>query len=278
LTGIPGVGDIPLLKYLFGSTTKETDRSDLLIFLIPHIVRSPDYSPENLKGIFVGNESIVKINYAPSPEPAPTAAAPDAAPPAPGAVAPAGNPPAAAIAAPANGNAVPVVPPTAPPPPPPPPGPAAVAVPPPVPAPAEVASQARLSFQPGVVQVSQNAAFTLAVQAEGVIDAFSASPLQIKFDPAQVRLNDAAAGELLSRTGGALTTAKDIRNDTGDATLTIALPASSTGVTGSGTLATLTFTSLGRGTGTIAVVGANLKNSQAQPIPAALASVVVTVQ
>jgi len=233
LTGIPGLGDIPLLKYLFGSTTKETDKSDLLIFLVPHIVRTPDYTPENLRGIFVGNETYVRINYAAAAEPA--APAPDT-------TAPAATPTAAAPA----GTPVPL------------------------------GSQTRLSFQPGTVQVVPNAPFVLTVQAEGVADAASVSPLQIKFDPALLRLNEVGAGDLLSRDGVRVTVAKDIRNDTGDAILT--LTRDSGGISGSGPIATLSFTAVGRGTGTVTITGASLKNSQSQPLPATLSSVAVSVQ
>jgi general secretion pathway protein D len=246
-SGIPGLVDMPLLKYFFGSETKETDRQELMIVLVPHIVRTPDYTPENLRGIFVGNESIVSIHYAP---PAADQAAPEGTPgaaPAPGAIATPVVPAGAAVLTPAAPGAVP-------------PG-----------------GQARLSFQPGAVQVPQNTPFTLTVQAENVTDAFSLTPLQIKYDPALMRLNDAAAGDLLTRDGSRLTTVKDIRNDTGEATLTLTRQ-SDAGVSGSGALTTLSFTALGKGAGSVTITGASLKNSQSQPVPVTLGSVAVTVQ
>src|ERR1019366_5517807 len=48
LNGIPGLSSIPTLgKYLFGSTSTEKDSDQIIIAMIPHIVRMPDYSPEN---------------------------------------------------------------------------------------------------------------------------------------------------------------------------------------------------------------------------------------
>ena len=38
-----------------------------MIALVPHIVRTPDYSAENLRGIYAGTDQVVKINYAPKP-------------------------------------------------------------------------------------------------------------------------------------------------------------------------------------------------------------------
>lgn len=240
VNGIPGLVDIPVLgKILFGSNHTENDREEVMLAMIPHIVRTPNYTPENLRGIYAGSDQVVKINYAPTPEqaaPAPGAAAPAAPPAAPA------KPPAAAPAQPAPGG------------------------------------QARLSFAPGTVQVSRNSAFTLTIQADNLSSAFSVTPLKIKFDPAQLRLNDISAGELLSRDNGRVTTVKDIRNDTGEATLTITRASGSTGVSGSGALATLNFQAVGTGSGTVSVTEAGLKNAQLQPLPAALSSVPVTIQ
>jgi len=186
----------------------------------------------------VGNETYVKINYAPTAESVPAAA-------------PAASSPAAPAVTPA---------------------PAASPVTMPVP----LGNSARLSFQPGAVQVPQNAPFTLTVQADDLADAASVTPLQIKYDPAQLRLNDAVAGDLLSRDGVRVNVAKDIRNDTGDATITLSRETG--GVSGSGGLVTLSFTAIGRGTGTVNITGASLKNSQSQPLPAMLSSVSVTIQ
>ena len=54
-------------KFLFGNDHTDKVRSDLLIALIPHIVRTPDYTVENMRGIYVGTDQVVKINYAPKP-------------------------------------------------------------------------------------------------------------------------------------------------------------------------------------------------------------------
>jgi len=42
-----------------------------MIVLIPHVIRRPEITPENLRAIAVGNFATVKVNYAPKPvEPA----------------------------------------------------------------------------------------------------------------------------------------------------------------------------------------------------------------
>ena len=58
-TGVPGLASIPLLKYLFTGDSVTRDRQELMIALIPHIVRRPEYTAENLRGIAVGNQQAV---------------------------------------------------------------------------------------------------------------------------------------------------------------------------------------------------------------------------
>ena len=55
---------------LFRSNHDETSRGELLIALIPHIVRAPEFTEVNLRGISAGNDANVKLNYSPKPEPA----------------------------------------------------------------------------------------------------------------------------------------------------------------------------------------------------------------
>ena len=135
-----------------------------------------------------------------------------------------------------------------------------------------------MSFQPGSVQVAQNGLFSLTVQLDGASDVFSLSPLQIKFDPARMHLNDASAGDLMNHDGGRATLVKDIRNDAGEASLSLMRLPGAGGVSGSGAVATLTFAAAGKGTGTVSISAASLKNSQSQELPVLLGSVPVTVQ
>ena len=82
VTGIPGLSSIPLLKRLFSGDSTDHSRSELMIVLIPHVIRRPDITPENLRAIAVGNFATVKVNYAPKPVEPAAAAPPAAAPPA----------------------------------------------------------------------------------------------------------------------------------------------------------------------------------------------------
>jgi general secretion pathway protein D len=239
LNGIPGLTNIPVLgKFLFGSTSQQKMSDQILIAVTPHIIRTPDYSPENLRTIYAGSDQNIRVIHQQLPDATPVIlpAKPDGAKP------DAAKPEAAAAPA------------------------------------APAAPSARLSFREGSVQVARNATFTLTVQLDGGADVYSVAPLQIKFDPALVRLNGAAAGDLLTRDGVRVTKEQDIRNDAGEATVSLSRLPGAKGVTGSGAVATLDFSAVGKGKGTISITGASVKNSQLEPEPAALATLSVTVQ
>lgn len=65
-TGIPGLANIPVLGRLFSGENIENDRNELVIALIPHIVRGPDISASNLKPVAAGNATQIKVGYAPA--------------------------------------------------------------------------------------------------------------------------------------------------------------------------------------------------------------------
>ena len=137
---------------------------------------------------------------------------------------------------------------------------------------------ARIQFFPPAVQVSVSAPFTVTVQLEGASDASSVSPLRVKYDPALLRLNDINPGDLLTHDGQRITSVKDIRNDTGEATISISRLLDAPGVSGAGAVATLNFVAVGKGSGTVSVTEAGLKNTKSAAQTVTLASVPVTIQ
>jgi len=253
VNGIPGLVNIPILgKIFFGSSHIEKDRQQLMIALVPHIVRTPDYSPENLRGVFSGPDQSLHLMYAPRDE--------DGS----GSAGPAGG---AANPAPATAPQTPIALPPAP-------GAAPTAAPPPVPP----AAGTRVVFLPGSVSVGPNTPFTVNVELNGAADAFAITPLRVKWDPAVLRLTDITPGDLLSRSGGTVSSIKDVRNDAGEATLNVSRAAGGTGVSGSGPVAILNFVAVARGMGAVTITEMGLKNPQLQPLPVTLGSVSVAVQ
>jgi general secretion pathway protein D len=243
VTGIPGLASIPLLGRLFSGESVDHSRSELMIALIPHIIRRPEITPENLRGIMVGNATTIRLNYGPrAPEaPAPRAAAanPPATPPA------AANPPATAPPA----TAPPIAPPaTAPPAPNAPPG-----------------GNASVRFLPDRIDTNLPGTFTVAVAVNNATDAVSA-PMQIQFDPRVLRLNDVSSGDFLAQGGVQPVFAKNIQNDAGTATVQLSRPPGAAGVSGAGVLITLSFQTVARGNTTITITNAGVRNSQNQII------------
>jgi general secretion pathway protein D len=244
-SGIPGLVNIPILgKLLFGNDHTDKAHSELVIALIPHIVRTPDYSAANMRGIYAGTDQVVKLNYSPrSSEPAPaadTAAPPAATPPAPGALA---------------------LPPS------------------PAPIPALAAGgPVRVSFLPAAIQAAPLSTVTVRVQADNVANLSSVSPLRIKYNPDLLRLDDFAPGDLFSRGGVTATSVKDIRNDLGEASITITRPANAAGVSGPGTIAVLTFTATGNGEAPLTISELDLKDTQAAPLASTAGSLGVRIR
>jgi len=118
---------------------------------------------------------------------------------------------------------------------------------------------------------------TLTLQLENVTD-LSSAPIRLKFNPAIVKLTSIQAGSLLSGDGQKIQFSENTANDTGEATVTLSRTPGSGGVSGSGTLLTLTFQAIGRGSTAVTVTDAALKNMQMQPITAGTPVTTIVVQ
>lgn len=277
LSGIPGLVDIPVLGRVLSSTHNDKIRADLMIALVPHIVRTPDYTAENLRGIFAGTDQVVKINYAPkADEPfssilQPGMPAVSVSVSAPQTITPA-SVPAPAVSAQAA-RAMPFPMPMSPPA-----GGAPTAAPVPPLAPTPGGAPARVSFSPATLQATNGARVTVNVQVENGANLGSMAPLRIKYDAELLRLEDIAPGDIFSRGGGGATSTKDIQNDTGEASITISRLPGAPGVTGTGTLAVLTFTAIGSGQAPVTIEELALKDPQSQALAAATASLGVQIQ
>jgi general secretion pathway protein D len=65
VTGIPGLSAIPILRRLFTGESVDRKRGDLVIAIVPHIVRRPDLTQDNLRGVASGTMNSVKVTYSP---------------------------------------------------------------------------------------------------------------------------------------------------------------------------------------------------------------------
>jgi len=255
LSGIPGLSQIPGLRRLFSSENVEKSQSELLIALVPHIVRGQDLTEINLRGVATGVDQTIKLNFAPKRD------------------APAELPPVAAPK-----PAAPEAPKPAEPPKPEAPKPEAPKPEEPKPeAKPEPAPGLRMFFAPVAVETSLGMTVNVSIQVEGAPDLFSA-PLRVKFDPKFLRLNEVLRGAMLSADGQQPIFTRNIRNDAGEAIVMHSRLPGSSGVSGAGTLVTLVFQTVARGSTQVTLTEASLQNSKMQPLSSSAPSLNVEVR
>ncbi len=294
ISGVPGVGNIPILRRLFTSETTTTKQSELVIVLIPHIIRAVDITDVNLKTIDSGNSTSVHLRYAPQkpetpPAPQPQAAAPPAPQPAPAAAPDVTVPPQTAPAAgvpnvvvPVQSAAPPVVVPRIPGVNAPPAGapPMGVPVQPAKPQAQpiqEAAGKANVKFVPAQTTAQVNGTVTVSLMVDNAAD-LASTPMLIRFDPKILQLGDVVRGNLLASDGQQVAFSKNVLNDTGEATVNVSRFPTTGGVSGSGSIVTLVFRAIAHGDTVVTVPSLVLRNSQSQPILTATPALAVSVK
>src|SRR5580704_11909395 len=76
LSGIPGLAQIPILKYLFGQTTQDHSENEIVFAVVPHIIRATDVNEMNQRAIDIGTATTIELHHAPRPAVAPSSTAP----------------------------------------------------------------------------------------------------------------------------------------------------------------------------------------------------------
>jgi general secretion pathway protein D len=258
LTGIPGLSSIPILGKLFSGTSTTHNRDELMIVLIPHVIRRPEITEQNLRPVATGNQLNVKLNHAgiepqPATEPRP-AAAPGTQPAVPEAAVPVPVvPPAAPVeqqpVPPAAGGLPATAPPLAP-----------TAAPPPTGgATPQALGPARVHFVPAQVDTDVGSTMSVALAVDNGADV-SAAPMIITWDSKVLRLNSIVMGDLLAQKAQMT---QNVQNDQGRASVMLNVPAGSPGVTApTGTLVNLNFQAIGHGSTQVTVPQLTVRNSQ----------------
>ena len=261
VSGTPYLGEIPFFKYFFSSQSKETQTDEIVFLLIPHIVRESVLTRVNLAAIDTGTSTSVElrrdenrnlaneqsVNYVPPATASPATAAsaasaailqmnPDRSRPAGAGTIPNSN----AVAA--NGSA-PALP------------------PPDSPGSGGFAPPVALSATPADSTQTVGSTFQVAIKLDKGQDIFSV-PMQLQFDPKLLQLVnvDSDPNAFLSRDGKI---APVLHRDNGDGQVNIVAtrPPQATGISGSGTICTLTFKAVSAGDASISFAKAGAKNS-----------------
>jgi len=260
-SGTPGLSEIPILKYLFGSVYKENQQDEVVFILIPHIVRESVLTAVNTRAIDTGPLNAIELRRSDTPidKLFPESAA-QAAP---------ANSTTAANAANAMVQQLKqqVLPPT--------PGgivPPVGVVPQPAAGPAAV-PDAAVPLQPVSLAVAPpnsthplGSTFMASVVLANAHDVF-AVPLQVQFDPKILQLVDVEAGGLLGGDGQPVAL---VHRDEGNGLVTISAsrPPGVGGVNGQGEVCVLTFKAIGAGDTNIALVKVGARNSIQANLPA----------
>ncbi|MDR3717917.1 MAG: cohesin domain-containing protein [Bryobacteraceae bacterium] len=293
-SGWPFLMDIPLLGKLFTSTTNENKTEDLLVVLVPHIMRSPDVSAANMRAVATGSDQVWKVNYRrhtpPAAQPAP-GVTPLSKPE--GAAQPVVQPQAAIVTAPAAAphaappsNAVAPQPPPAPQPA----QPAMTDISPALQAPASQpkpeASQAKpeapaqvpaVVMLPSASEVQTGSTVTVQINVSNVKD-LMAAPMRVKYDATMLKLVEVKAGGFLGDLGKQVIFSEVRARQGGESRIQLQRLAGSGGVDGSGTLLTLKFEAKGPGVASISVADFSLRDSKLQSLPVAPPQTSVTVK
>jgi len=249
LSGIPGLANIPLFRYLFSTEQKENNQNEIVFILIPHIIRAQDISASNLKAVDVGTANVIQLRRDNTPPPAPQGAQP-------GAPQGAANNPAQPRVQPQAGAApAPNVQPTA--------------------ANAPIGNPI-VSFDPPSVDQPVGSTFTVNVNLTGAQNV-SAVPLQILYNPRVLQLVNVSNGPLLSQDGQAPSLVNRDDSMAGILQVTAERPPSANGITGDGSVFTLTFQARAPGQSTLSINRANIKNPAGQVTAASGSQAIVTV-
>jgi len=288
-TGTPGLGELPIFKFFFSTQGKEVQQDEIVFLLIPHIVRESVLTRLNTRPIDTGTSQSIELRHD-------AAAAADYDTPVRGAAKPAATGPATTAANAASAMVQQLkqaAQPLTPPPPAPATQPGVLPTTPVVPA----ANPAAPATTPATQPQSQNPAigpplsftvvppnsnqtvgstFQVAIMLSNARDVYSV-PLQLQFNPAVLQLVNVDSGDLLARDGQAVSL---VHRDEGNGSVTISTsrPPGVPGITGQGSICTLTFKATAAGDSNLALTKVGARTSTQANLPATGSQAVVHVK
>lgn len=231
LNGWPGLAKIPILRYLFSENKVEHQDTEILILLVPRIVRIPAWTIANLRPIYTGTET----NTQPRLES-------DLLSPSSDQPAKAGSPASASggwlksegTINPARSSR---------------------------PGTFQEATVAHLRFEPAALELEPGQTTTISVAIDNVKDLF-AVPMLIKYNPAVVEIREVRHGSLLSQGSQEIAIVQRVDKGQGQALIAATRPPNTTGVSGSGTLLVIVVKGVAAGTSNLSIVQVSAKDSK----------------
>jgi general secretion pathway protein D len=259
LAGIPGLAQIPILKYLFGQTSTDHSEDETVFAITPHVIRGTDIHEINQRQIDIGTANTIQIRHlsraaappaakgsAPGQPPAPQGAQPGTQPAMPGPAnqAPATQPPSGQSSPPS--------------------GPAANGTP-------------SFLFDPPTVQATKDKTFAVNLLISGAQNVYSV-PVQMNYDPKMLTLVNVSNGGFLSQDGQAVALVHREDETVGQLTITATRPPGAGGVSGQGTVITMTFQAKTNGQTPLIITRGGALDPGMQAITVNGAQAAVTVQ
>jgi general secretion pathway protein D len=240
LNGWPGLARIPILRYFFSEDTHNTEDDEILIILTPHIVRLPDWTRANLRPLYTGSESEVKVRREAEVR-SPNTSAPQA-----------------------SAQQVP----------------GAVTIPPTQGAPAAAsgaASVAQIRFEPRNMSLKVGQKQTVGIVVENVNDLFSI-PFLLQYNPAVISVEEVQHGGFLSGGTQEIAIVQRVDKERGQAIVSATRQPNTAGVSGTGTIMGIVVKGIAPGSSNLSIVQVNAKDSQQKPIPLVTGEATLQVQ
>ncbi len=245
VSGWPFISKVPILKYLFSQEDVEHRSNEIVFAMTPHIVRGHDISDLNLRPIDVGTANAIELRRAPP------AAVPPTTPP------PTATAPPAVNKAPAQPAA----------------GPQGANQPP---AGSNPSAPAILSFEPAQISQAAGTTFPVNISIANASNVY-AVPVEISYDPKTLQLLNVSNGQFLQKDGQAVSLVHREDEAKGTILVNATRPPGANGMSGQGTVFTLTFLAKAAGQSALNItkVGARDPGQNALPVNAGQAMVTV---
>ena len=243
LSGIPGLAQIPILGYFFGQRTQDHSQDETVFAITPHIIRGATVSELNQRPIDIGTASTIELRHVRAAV-APAVQAPATTP----ATTPPGTPAPATQASAQTPNQA-----------------------------ANPAPGANFLFDPGQITAVKGNTFVVNLLISGAQNVYSV-PVQINYDMAKLQLVNVSNGGFLSQDGQAVALVHREDESTGTLLIQATRPPGSGGVSGQGTVVTLTFQAKASGQTPLTITRGGARDPGSQPITVNGAQASITVQ
>jgi general secretion pathway protein D len=240
LAGIPGLAQIPILRYLFGQTTQDHSEDETVFVITPHVVRGTMVSELNQRQIDIGTANTIELRHVSHPAAtlAPAVQAPTSQ-------VPANQTPNQSLANPLANPAA--------------------------------QGSANFLFDPGQITAVKGNTFVVNLLISGAQNVYSV-PVQMNYDPAKLQLVNVSNGGFLSQDGQAVALVHREDETTGTLQITATRPPGAGGVSGQGAVVTLTFQAKASGQTPLTITRGGARDPGLQAIAVNGAQASVTVQ